>query len=188
MREIDYKQPSFYHFSEDSIHLARISALHSTEMKQIFDLGAGSGVVGLEYLKKSSQKKTHIFFIEKQTEFLELLQFNIDHFLTSSNRADICHREFSDIDISKPSLLLSNPPFYLESEGRHPDLKTKKNCHFWKEADVQSWSHLFLKNLELGGSGFICLRQDTLNQKLIASLLPLKLLSEHGQTLFYQIS
>ena len=71
---LDYKQPDFYHFSEDSTRLVAIATEHVPNAHRTLDLCAGSGIIGIEYALRNTVSEIH--FSELQKEFRDSLSFN----------------------------------------------------------------------------------------------------------------
>ena len=122
----DYIQPDFYHFSQDSVDLAKyVSSLNYGPTK-VLDLFAGCGVVGIEFMQNSPSTK-EIYFLEKEPEYFNFLEENC-HKLNRSFH--ILKGDFEAFDFNEFDLIISNPPFYSLDEGRIPKCKQKRNCHF----------------------------------------------------------
>jgi len=77
----DYESPDFYAFSADSILLAKtgIADILTTKISgNVLDLGAGCGVVGIEFLNFSPKKQSwNLSCCEMQTDFRPYLLGNL---------------------------------------------------------------------------------------------------------------
>jgi tRNA1(Val) A37 N6-methylase TrmN6 len=113
---LDYKQPNFYKFSEDSIVLSQFASKFIATKRRVLDLCAGSGVVGIE-IAHASKQTFSLDFVEVQQEFIPYLYENL------SLISDFPTRVFeSSIGNFKPDtnydLIVCNPPYFLKGEGR----------------------------------------------------------------------
>lgn len=116
-RMTDYLQPDFYRFNEDSIKLVKYVALKVTEAKSILDLGAGSGIIGIEL--SNILKPKDLTLLEVQPEWNEYLQHNVEHFLNSETKAQIVESSFANWEPDKKyDLIVCNPPYYLPGHGQ----------------------------------------------------------------------
>lgn len=127
MDQLDYAQPDFYHFSEDSIILARYVAnilAKENKMIHLLDVCAGSGVVGLE-ISSRVKNISKITYIEIQPEFEIYLQKNNQNFLKDKIHYDIRINDFRDIErIESVQVIVSNPPYYFDTASRSsPNMK-----------------------------------------------------------------
>lgn len=127
MDQLDYAQPDFYHFSEDSILLAKyVTSLfaHNNEMIHLLDICAGSGVVALEIASKV-KNISKVTYIEIQPEFEVYLQKNNQTFLKETIAYDILIKDFRDVErIESVQVIVSNPPYYFDTASRSsPNMK-----------------------------------------------------------------
>ncbi len=121
-----YSQPDFYHFSEDSILLAKhvASILKGQSFETLVDIGAGSGIIAIEIARLLNIKK--ITFIEVQQEFYEHIKYNCDTYLNNVEFEII--KSCSDAKFA--DIVVANPPYFLEGDGRPgKDLK-RHRCRF----------------------------------------------------------
>lgn len=124
-----YSQPENYHFSEDSIFLAEIALEHmQNEVTSLLDIGAGCGVVGLEYLRKSPSKVKTAHFVESQEVFFSHLEENLKDLECHS--VVIHKKKVQRLDDLQFDLILSNPPYYDPSKGRLSDNEIQNKCRF----------------------------------------------------------
>ena len=81
-----YKQPEFYHFTEDSIELSRFIErgwkISKNRNYTVVEFGAGSGIVSCELFKNLNVDQSNIVLhlVEKEREFEKSLLYNIEHF------------------------------------------------------------------------------------------------------------
>jgi len=124
-----YSQPDIYHFSEDSVFLSEYALKHTQiEVSSLLDIGAGCGVVGLEFLRKSQHEIKAAHFVESQDIFYPYLEENLkdlDCDLAVVHKMDVKNLENLEFD-----LILSNPPFYDPTKGRLSENDIQNQCRF----------------------------------------------------------
>ena len=154
---IDYSQPDFYRFNEDSTKLV---AFIQNQLKNpphtILDLGAGCGVIGIEL--KKLYPSSHLTLVEGQSEFLPYLKTNTELFQT---KASIVHSLFSELKLdSKFDLIVSNPPYFFKGEGRvSPDLH-KQMSRTWEKDSLEILLQTGLRHLNKDGEIWLSLRSN----------------------------
>ncbi len=168
MSKLDYKQPSFYHFSQDSVVLAKYIAEISQGKKELrlLDLGCGCGVIGIEFCLNFSDV-SNLIFVEKQKEFLPYLEENLKLFIPNFSYT-ILNKSFSDVAISEDiDIVVSNPPYYLENSGRLPPNQQKQICHF---IDQKEWDAFWKRLQEFRQQGAECYFTGRNDQKYLQDL------------------
>jgi tRNA1(Val) A37 N6-methylase TrmN6 len=136
----EYNQPKHYHFSRDSIDLARFAhqLLVNKKNIDIIDLGCGCGVVGIEFTRLHNSVST-LTLLEKEEEFFPFIKENCARFL-DENSYKLVNRLFSNHKLEKKfDLVISNPPYYLENTGRCSGELKKDQCHFFCEEEMNSF-------------------------------------------------
>ncbi len=155
----DYSQPEFYRFNQDSIELVRWILRKVTTATSILDLGAGSGVIGLE-LSRTLLPEC-LTLLELQDEFEPHLLANVEAFLPKCCNHQILIQNFSSFaPTEKFELIVCNPPYYLPGRG---ELSSNPNRAQARSFIVDSWSILLKKIaacLSATGLGFIVLKID----------------------------
>ncbi len=162
----DYSQPDFYRFNEDSTALIKWVQDSGLTSQRILDLGAGSGILGIElarYLKPQT-----LTLVEVQDEFLPFLEINANRFLPSSVTPVIAMKRFSDYSsLEQFDLIVCNPPYYLPGKG---EVSKNPNRAVARSFMIDSWSVLLKKISELltrEGRSFIVLKSDESLFKMI---------------------
>jgi tRNA1Val (adenine37-N6)-methyltransferase len=159
-----YKQPDFYHFSDDSIWLTTQVQLIECGNKRdgdvhCLDLCAGCGVVGIEFA--NIYPISSLSFIEKQNTFIPLLKENCNKL---KREIDV---EVASVDLleyeseRKIDILLCNPPYFNEGDGRRANSKEKNACRFLEGisyVDILKFCYKFLNSSK--GIGYILYRSD----------------------------
>lgn len=155
----DYKQPDFYRFNEDSIKLVRHVASEISGVNSILDLGAGSGIIGIELANLLVPKE--LTLLEVQPDWREYLEYNIDTFLTKETKARIVESSFSQwMPDRKYDLIVSNPPYYLPGHGQ-PNTDQRK--HISRSFVIDGWNELFgviQRALSPEGKAFLVVKND----------------------------
>jgi tRNA1Val (adenine37-N6)-methyltransferase len=161
-----YSQPDFYRFNEDSINLVKWIQSTGIKPKRILDLGAGSGVLGIELaLLLNPQELT---FVEVQKEFQTHLETNCRCFLSNSVAHSIIIKSFLDFKSDqKFDLIVCNPPYYLPGNGELPQDPKRAIARTFL---IDSWPILLKTisdSMSAEGKGFIVLKED---QALLESI------------------
>lgn len=160
----DYLQPSFYRFNEDSLELVRRILSQVKAAKAILDLGAGSGVIGLELAKSLFPKKLHL--LELQNVFETVLTANINHFLPSNVQAQITISSFGNFQSAeKFDLIAVNPPYFLPGRGEASEDRSKHLCRTFAHENWQELAGCISRHLDVSGSAFLVIRKDPLVEK-----------------------
>ena len=175
MKVHDYSQPQFYHFSKDSVEFAHYAANLLKEKGDIdvLDIGCGCGVVGIEFTKQSQGVK-QILLLEKQEEYRSFLTENIKQ-LSSDTKVFCLFKNWQSIKLSqKFDCVLSNPPFYIIGNGREPNEKLKKECHFFTQSDFDSLLKVMAFARKDDGVALFLGRKDQkhIQHKLITKEIP----------------
>lgn len=145
----DYSQPDFYRFNEDSIHLVNVAARFIVENDlncfRILDIGCGCGVVGVE-LSLRVPKVNEVILLEKNQKFKIFIEKNLELFSVMNSKIIIDELyNCNDLIQEKVDIIISNPPYYLESEGRISPNLDRRKCRHWSAEEKVS----FFKSIEL---------------------------------------
>lgn len=162
----DYSQPDFYRFNKDSLELVNFIVNRGLTAHSILDLGAGSGVIGIELARKLKAKQ--LTLLELQNDYEIHLQKNAEFFLDDDIHCNIELTSFGEYEPhQKFNLIVCNPPYYLPGAGEVPkDQRRALARTFLKD----SWSILIKKISEClmdDGVAFIVLKAD---QKLVSEI------------------
>ena len=156
---MEYLQPSFYKFSEDSIRLVNIA----TELNQfvfekeidVLDLCAGSGICGADFAEKNNNIH-FIQFVEKNQKFLDFLGMN------TNNIDPTIKISISDFrgHQGQYDLILCNPPYFQVGKNRMGKNLDKNEARFMSEVDfvqlIEKIQESFMKE---GSLAFILFRE-----------------------------
>jgi tRNA1Val (adenine37-N6)-methyltransferase len=155
----DYLQPDFYHFNQDSIELVRWILSRVVSAKDVLDLGAGCGIIGIELSRNLLPEQ--LTLVEAQKEFRFHLEDNVKMFLPASISVSIDMECFSDWKPQRQfDLIACNPPYFLPGHGKPSPSKERGNCRTFY---LDGWEILMSKVsdcLSPQGQAFFCLRND----------------------------
>ena len=144
-----YDQPEDYHFSHDSIFLARkvFELVQDSQLQpsNVLDLCSGCGIVGIDFifhLKKAQ------FTLPQQVDFLEVQEIYKPYFQKNVSRLDSTvncnfinenYKNFSALAKlrHKYDLIISNPPYFREGHGTLSKSDFKNRCRFFIDADFK---------------------------------------------------
>ena len=126
---MDYHQPSFYHFSEDSIELAKLAFKQAQFFECVLDLGCGCGVIGMEFAALKGESSFQLDGVDIESSYE-------DFFKTNARSLDLMQTCFTQGNFFKLSelglkstydVIFLNPPYYdIFSSRRSLDLKTDR--------------------------------------------------------------
>ena len=102
---MDYNQPGFYHFSDDSIALVKAIEKNEIQIKEskvsLLDLCAGCGVISIE-ASLSLKEIKDIVFVEIQEEYNSFIQENMKKFLKDKVNYQIKNLALSQYTSDEP--------------------------------------------------------------------------------------
>jgi tRNA1Val (adenine37-N6)-methyltransferase len=156
---LDYSQPYFFKFGEDSLFLSK--KFIETEFYKIQTMGSeiylcdlccGSGVIGLEILNKiNNMKLTSIDILE---DYLIHYEKNVSLLYLQNFSPQFLHRPISkiktEIHKEKFDFIVSNPPYYDPSKGRLPNDEKRRIAKFF----VKDSFEIFISSVNH------CLKED----------------------------
>lgn len=161
-----YSQPEEYHFSHDSVFLARqvfeiLQAQGSSDLK-ILDLCAGCGIVGLDLLYHCRQAE---FAGVSHIDFLEVQDIYRSHFEVNRERAGVVPSQgafilgnYADLQAPLYDVIVSNPPYFRVGQGKLSPSEFKNRCRFFIDADFTTLLQSFTRALKPGGEAYFLLR------------------------------
>lgn len=182
----DYLQPDFYRFNEDSLGLVHEICSSGGSPGSILDVGAGSGVIGIESAIRMKIPVVH--FLELQKEWAPYLSENIKNYLP--------HREirmfWTSIGKWVPEfsydLIVGNPPYFLPGNGRLPSDPVRARCRSFLE---DGWQVLLRKSSDAlsprGRAIFVTAVENTSHVRAAGKNLPLEIV-EKGQIAIVKIN
>jgi tRNA1Val (adenine37-N6)-methyltransferase len=157
---MEYKQPEFYRFSEDSTYLAKFVSDEYSESENdliIADYGAGCGVVAIEFALRHKRVKK-IFFIEVQKEFIPFINENIK-LLPSRVEYEVVNKPFSQTAYENHfDLVFSNPPYFRKGTGRISQSANKQICRTFEIDDFELLLQKINSAIKKSGRAFLVLR------------------------------
>jgi len=174
---MDYKQPKFYHFNEDSFLLiSEVIKDNPHKNETLLDVGAGCGVIGIELAKELNVVKA--CFLEKQEAFLESLEYNSNHL--HNIKTKIIHQSIEDLKVDQfYDIIVSNPPYFKAGHGRISPVKEKQISRtFSNQMELKTWIQACLNHLKSEGVIYIICHQDSFES---LNSFNYKILNERGE-------
>lgn len=156
----DYFQPDFYHFNEDSLRLVKWVLARTTSAGHILDLGAGSGIIGIELARVL--KPEFLEMVELQSDFIPFIRQNSELFLGPEIQVKISESSFKGwFPTRKFDLIVSNPPYFLPGHGEQSHDGRKGLARTFLQ---DSWGILLdtiERSLSDEGKSFLVIRKDS---------------------------
>lgn len=168
----DYQQPDFYHFSRDSITLAKflIKECSLDETSELLEIGAGCGVVTCEFLKHAKSIPKSVTLIELQEAFVPYLEKNLNSsFEGEKEKFKIINQNVFDwfkSDALNPCLIYFNPPYFFKEDSRPSESTLKDTCRRISKDDFRKLLLSSKEILKPGGEVVFCHRRQDLEEVL----------------------
>lgn len=167
---VQYSQPEEYHFSHDSVFLARkvFELLRQEDLSQLrgLDLCAGCGIIGLDFLFHcfhEEEKQLRSFdFVEVQSIYHNHFQKNLQNFsflqmplhFQNINYEELLHNQYAECF----DLILCNPPYFHPGQGKLSPSQFKNRCRFFIDSDFQKLLSAVENSLAPLGRAFMLFR------------------------------
>ena len=146
-----YDQPEDYHFSHDSIFLARkvfeLVQGNNLQISSVLDLCSGCGIVGIDFifhLKKAQfTLPRHVDFLEVQEIYKPYFEKNVVR-LDSTVKCSFINENYKNFLAlekvhHKYDLIISNPPYFREGHGTLSKSEFKNRCRFFIDANYKEF-------------------------------------------------
>lgn len=156
----DYFQPEFYRFNEDSLLLVDwIKRHHQGPYSSILDLGAGSGILGIELA--NFYQPMMVDFLEIQNDFIFYLEKNIDHILNKKTQARVHLNSFARWRSDETwDIIAVNPPYYLKGHGELSKDPRRAIARSFIQDDWRDLLTLIACSLSPKGICYIVIKED----------------------------
>jgi tRNA1Val (adenine37-N6)-methyltransferase len=185
----DYSQPDFYRFNSDSIELINFVTSRRDRCSSILDLGAGSGVIGIELAIRLNPQVLDL--VEHQKAYEESLKNNLE-LLPKHIQQGLHFVQFSNWKpVKLYDVIVCNPPYYLPGHGK---VSSNEKRNIARSFVVDNWNDLsscIERSLNSNGTAFIVLKNDqVILIKAKASFEESKLQStvvERGDLVFFEL-
>ncbi|UOF00836.1 RsmD family RNA methyltransferase [Bdellovibrio reynosensis] len=165
-----YSQPEDYHFSHDSVFLARqvfeLVQNHNLKDTRALDLCSGCGIIGLDFLYHCKQNKIPVpaqfDFLEVQDIYKNHFETNVQSLGTVSTRIHFLNHNYTELLKSEShrryDLVLCNPPYFRAGQGKLSPSDFKNRCRFYLDSDFKSLLLALQNVLSDQGKAYILLR------------------------------
>ena len=175
----DYRQPDFFRFGHDSLELVQWVKGNISKADTILDLGAGSGIIGIELANFFSPEK--LTLLEVQNEYYSYLETNLKEQLKVPCLHEVILSSFGQWQSTeKYSLIVCNPPYYLPGHGKQSPDERREMARTFKLDDWGVLFALIAKTLKPEGKGCLVIKNDKLILHHLKDHLPENLnLTEH---------
>lgn len=159
---MDYLQPKFYRFNEDSLWLAdKVIEEHGQESKSLVDVGCGCGVIGVE-LANRLPKLRKLTLLEPQKDFLSSIESNLS-LLEHRPEVEIFNGFIGDYR-GEFDLVVSNPPYFEHGYVRQSRDENRRRCRsFGSSENIVSFAQKLGELLGGEGAGYMLVRKSNPN-------------------------
>ncbi len=156
----DYSQPVFYRFNEDSLLLVNEIVKTDLNPKKILDVGAGSGIIGIELAMKLNIPEVH--FLELQMDWKPFLETNISELIPETKTKIFWSSVSEWKSKEKYDLIVSNPPYYLPQNGKISPDPVRAHCRSFLKDDWEIMLAKCMKRLTDDGSAWFITPKENL--------------------------
>lgn len=166
----NYSQPAEYKLSHDSVFLARevferTENLNFEEFR-ILDVCAGSGIVGMDLL---FHRRTKSLTQPRAIDFIEVQNIYHEHFIENCKRLGAVSSELNFVNHNynllqnsefqaKYDLIIGNPPYFEQSQGKLSPSEFKNRCRFFIDSDLTNLLQGISHSLKKNAQAFLLLR------------------------------
>lgn len=187
----NYSQPTFYHFSQDSIDLAKfIQKKIKRNNIRALEIGCGCGVISFELIDYGLDLLS-ITCIELQPGFEEPFLKNQNDYANDVKVELIVSDFLTYVDTSKYDLIYFNPPYYLRGHGRESQDPNTAICRSIDQEHFKTWLERAFDHLAPHGQLFFCINHTSVEklQPIIEASLGGKIQNENfGSCIIYYLS
>ncbi|WP_413582571.1 methyltransferase [Bdellovibrio sp. HCB288] len=169
----EYSQPEEYHFSHDSVFLARqVYEIYRDEglaPATCLDLCAGCGIIGLDFLFHNQKERGVVprafDFLEVQSEiYQDHFSKNSKHVTDSKTNLNFVGENYDVLQAEKYKnqydLILCNPPYFHRDQGTLSPSDFKNRCRFFIDSDFANLMRGIENSLRPGGRAYVLLREQ----------------------------
>jgi len=173
-KSFTYAQPETYHFSHDSVFLARnvFEAVRDENLpyEAVLDMCAGCGIIGLDFsfhLANELGKKAKLLdFVEVQKVYEPFLTQNIQTLTSLFPDSPLFEILFENYEhlwkrpevANRYDLVLCNPPYFRPGQGKMSPSDFKNRCRFFIDSGFIELLNSIHYCLKPGGSAFLLLQ------------------------------
>lgn len=166
----NYSQPEDYHFSHDSVFLARrvfeLVAGRLSPQSLVLDLCSGCGIVGLDFgfhCQKELDFAPSCDFVEVQETYQPHFIENVRRLapdnpqslrFLSENYAALQSPQYAN----RYDVVLCNPPYFRIGQGKTSPSEFKNRCRFFIDSDFPTLLRTLVHTLRETGEAYILLR------------------------------
>ena len=179
---MDYLQPKFYRFSEDSLWLAKLAANNKPDASSILDIGCGCGVVGIETVNRLKNPEK-LSLIEPQSEFLGFIESNLE-LIEKDIDVQIFNEKLEHLNFDqKFDLIVSNPPYFNPKDSRPSKNVNRLRCRTFQGFSLLDFASMATSLLEPGGELFVLARRENTDVSKLVSDYDFKIFDQLKEVL-----